>query len=227
MVRYSISQHSDGNMLVAVDDQLFVEGKRNREKYLTDQHIQQAIVCRPIHGTNIRTVTPTDAGQIFLDCDGFITTAPGVAIGATVADCLPVWFWDETQQVVGIVHAGWRGAQAGIVPLMAQKLQQEFGCLPENISAAIGPCIQQCHFAVRQDVLDQFLTYPQFVAARDNQTFLDLPGIVREQLLQEGISPTNLTTSDECTTCLTEKYFSYRRDKPNPIEVMLAYIMRC
>ncbi len=227
MIQRGISNRANGNMLVAVGDQLFAEGKRNREQFLAGEHIQEAIVCRPIHGTNIRTVTPADAGKIFLDCDGFIATTPGVAIGATVADCVPVWFWDETQQVVGIVHAGWRGVTAGIIPLMAQKLQQEFGCQLKNISAAIGPCIQQCHFAVRHDVLEQFSNYPQFVAARAGETFLDLPGIVREQLRQTGISPTNLTISDECTTCLPEKYFSYRRDKPNPIEVMLAYIVRC
>ena len=43
-----------------------------------------------------------------------MTTAPGLAIGASTADCGPVLFADAQARVIGSAHAGWRGALGGV-----------------------------------------------------------------------------------------------------------------
>ena len=55
-------------------------------------------------------------------------------------------------------------------------------------------------------------------------SFINLSGVIRAQLLELNILDKNIIISRECTYCLTHKYFSYRRDKPEEVEAMLAYI---
>ena len=54
---------------------------------------------------------------------------------------------------------------------------------------------------------------------------VDLLSIIKKQLLSLGVKPENISSSDECTFCNVEKYFSYRRDKPEKAHSMIAYIV--
>ncbi len=45
-----------------------------------------------------------------------------------------------------------------------------------------------------------------------------------EQLLAAGALANKINISSECTHCLKDKYFSYRRDQVYGPETMLAYI---
>ncbi len=53
---------------------------------------------------------------------------------------------------------------------------------------------------------------------------IDLAGIVSAQLQKAGVQTNNIQTSTECTFELANKYFSYRRDKPETVEAQLAFI---
>jgi hypothetical protein len=41
--------------------------------------------------------------------DAVITNNKGVLLGVQVADCVPVLLYDAKKNVIGVVHAGWRG----------------------------------------------------------------------------------------------------------------------
>ncbi len=47
--------------------------------------------------------------------DALVTDRPGLALGIITADCAPVLLADPQAGVVGAVHAGWRGAVAGVL----------------------------------------------------------------------------------------------------------------
>src|SRR5262249_36159447 len=49
------------------------------------------------------------------DADGVATRARGVALGVVTADCVPVLMLARAAGVVAAVHAGWRGAAAGVL----------------------------------------------------------------------------------------------------------------
>lgn len=53
---------------------------------------------------------------------------------------------------------------------------------------------------------------------------IHMVGIIIRQLREKSIKQENINATDECTFDLNEKYFSYRRDKPETIEAMVAYI---
>ncbi len=44
-----------------------------------------------------------------------VTTRRDVALGIVTADCAPVLLADAEAGVIGAVHAGWRGAVAGVL----------------------------------------------------------------------------------------------------------------
>ena len=57
------------------------------------------------------------------------------------ADCVPIIFYDQINNTIGCVHAGWKGAFSGIIENLIDKLigiNKKF-----KITASVGPCIQQ------------------------------------------------------------------------------------
>ena len=46
--------------------------------------------------------------------DGIIITKPSIALIRT-ADCVPVVLFDETADIAGVFHSGWRGTELKIV----------------------------------------------------------------------------------------------------------------
>ena len=87
-----------------------------------------------------------------LERDGLITDERGVTLTIFTADCTPILFYDPIRQAVGAAHAGWRGTAAGIAARTVTAMVQEFGCHPDHIRAAIGPCIGPCCFETDEDV---------------------------------------------------------------------------
>ena len=39
----------------------------------------------------------------------------GIALGVVTADCVPIILYDIKNEIIGCVHAGWKGAYSGII----------------------------------------------------------------------------------------------------------------
>ena len=147
-------------------------------------------------------------------CDGLVTTDTSVSIGIFYADCTPVLLYDPVKKCVCTVHCGWRGTVKGFAGKCAGEMCREFGSVPENIHCAIGPCIGADCFEVGEEVAVEFTGagFEKFVkpGKTADKFYVDLKGVNREFLIRAGIKPENVTVSEECTHCLTEKYFSHR-----------------
>jgi len=73
-------------------------------------------VSRQVHGARIRWHERAGEGWLVLDgYDGHLTAAPGLLLGVSVADCVPVYLTAGSGAVVGVAHAGWRGIAAGVL----------------------------------------------------------------------------------------------------------------
>jgi len=117
------------------------------------------VTVQQTHGSDILAIdAPNDDYSHFLEleADAIITNQPGVMIGVTVADCVPVLLFDPVKGVIGAVHAGWQGCAAQITRQAVQGMEQLFGSRPQDIQAAIGPCIGPCCYEVDQLVKDGF-----------------------------------------------------------------------
>ena len=137
-----------------------------------------------------------------------MTALSGVGLVVQTADCVPILL--ATEDAIGAVHAGWRGASAGVVP-SAVKAFRKILAKRETVRAWIGPAIGPCCYEVGPDVAGRFP--PRFSRPSTGDRLLfDLPGYVRWQLEEAGIRPEGIMQPNGCTFCGGERYASYRRD---------------
>jgi YfiH family protein len=198
------------------------------------------IAIRQFHSNLVLRATAADQSRERpWKADGHITGEPGLLLGVQTADCIPVLVADRKRRVVGAFHAGWRGTVKRIVESGVGRMRVEFGSLPEDLVAAIGPGIGQCCYAIGEEVLSSFES--QFAYASDLFREVDDTDPVRakypmlfltqrapghaplgpalhvdlveancRQLLDAGLKPRSIQVVSGCTSCHPELFFSHR-----------------
>jgi hypothetical protein len=220
-LKYGLSNKADGSMHRHLQ-------KENREKYFRGVGIDPGKVVVPdlVHGAKVEKVDASQGGMIIADTDGLVTETKDLVLSVTLADCPPIFFYDPERPAVGIAHSGWRGTEKAIAKEAVRAMQEEFGTKSGKLLAGIGPGIRKCHFdlSIEGNALHFEKNYPGLTSKQGGRMTIDLPGIIKEQLLQCGLKPENIEDSGLCTFCENESFFSYRRDKPAEIDSMVAYI---
>jgi len=156
-----------------------------------------------VHGAAVARVDKL--GGSVDDVDALVTDQRGVAIFATFADCYPIVLWDPEKRVAGLVHAGWRGTQAGVAAAAVNFMREEYGC--RHIRAGIGPGICGRCYEVGDDVAGKFDA--RFVKPGENgKWLLDLSAANVAQLEGAGVKAVY-----EIGMCTKESYLfpSHRR----------------
>ncbi len=178
------------------------------------------VMTRQTHTDIVRVVTEKDCKGLchrdYPECDGLVTNTPGVALLVFTADCTPLLFHDPVTGAVGAAHAGWRGTAKAIGVKCVEAMCENFGCKPENIRAAIGPNIAQCHFETDADVPEAMVAAfgeeaKAHIEKRGEKYFLDLKAINALALRRCGV--TNIDISDNCTYCECDRFWSHRVTK--------------
>jgi len=173
--------------------------------------------------------------------DGLIANALSLLLAVKTADCVPVLVADIRRRVVAAFHAGWRGTVARIVEKGVGEMRHQFGSLPRDLRAAIGPCIRRCCYQVGHGVRAEFES--QFSYADDlfeevfdsnaihvrypllflNQRapghgdlgpeiHLDLVEANRRQLEDAGLREEHISVIEGCTACDITRFFSHRTE---------------
>lgn len=146
--------------------------------------------------------------------DAVVTTQPGLAIGVSTADCVPVLLAHGTAGVIAAAHAGWRGALAGVLEAAVAAMER-LGAARGGIVAAVGPAISQTAYEVGEDFERNFLAEdPEsegFFTRPDKaaRPHFDLPGYVAARLERTEIA--RVDTLKICTYAAEDRLFSYRR----------------
>lgn len=167
--------------------------------------------CYQIHSPTVITVTQPWAERP--QADAMVTREAGFALCILTADCVPVLFADPIARVIGAAHAGWRGAFEGVCEATIEAMEA-LGADRDNITAAIGPAIQQASYEVGPEFRDTWVgahewTDRLFKAGDDDRSFFDLTGYVRTTLLSEGVAAIDNLGHDTCA--MENTYFSNRR----------------
>lgn len=177
--------------------------RRNRELVAESLAVDVGgiVMGRQVHGTAVLdgdspATNRSDSGPL-PEVDGHTTVAPDRPLLVLVADCLPVALASEDR--VAMVHCGWRGLAGGIL----DNALDHFG---SPVSAAVGPGIGQCCYAVGEEVLAAFRDVP---AAADGR-MLSLRAVAEARLRARGVE--QIEQIDLCTACNEDLFFSHRRD---------------
>lgn len=181
---------------------------------------KKLVMTRQIHSDIVRVVTEKDALGLchrdYPECDALVTCTPGVTLLVFTADCTPLLFHDPVTGAVGAAHAGWRGTAKAIGVKTVEAMVSNFGCKPENIRAAIGPNIAQCHFETDADVPQAMRAafgeeVERYIEKRGEKYHLDLKGINALALGRAGV--THIEISGACTYCQCDRFWSHRVTK--------------
>ncbi len=169
----------------------------------------ELIRVRQVHSPDVVRVTGAWSGDP-PEADAMVTDRAGLVLGIVTADCAPVLFADREAGVVGAAHAGWRGANQGVIANTVAAMAA-LGARPEKIVAVIGPCIAQESYEVDPPFREHFEQGDAqfFRAGRAGHWQFDLPGYVAARLEQAGvgwIESLNLDTYTE-----QGLFHSYRR----------------
>lgn len=184
---------------------------KNREYFYNALNIKSAKIAYPdqVHSASVQTAT---GPGIYSRTDALVSNQTGLFLAVQTADCTPLFLFDPRNNVIGVIHAGWRGCVSGIIENTFKKMETEFGSDPKNIVAAAGPCLQPCCFEVREDVFSLFDEKFLKPHARKEKKILDIPEFINSELSRLGVLSDNFEISSVCTKCDVENYYSYRRD---------------
>ena len=180
---------------------------------------QVVVSVKQVHGTDVLVVDRALAGARIFDggWDALVTDQPGVLLTVRTADCVPVLMHDPIRGVVAAVHAGWRGAVAGIVPQTVAVMATRFGSQPASLRVSIGPSVGSCCYEVDEPVLSRlrasYADWQSLVQETGPGTAkLNLRGLVRGQARSAGVREDDIHSVSLCTICHPALFHSYRRD---------------
>ncbi len=202
------------------DPRYNVEGNRSTLTRAFDLQPHQLLTINQVHGADVLVIdepNPDLSHFLSVDSDAIITNQTGMLVGVLVADCVPVLLYDRDNQVAAAVHAGWRGAAAGLIGKTIGAMQANFGTDPGKLQAAVGPCIGAHKYEVDRPVRDAFRKGTGLWESITTETGLgkwqlDLSRSCQLQLEGAGIAAARIEVAQECTCCHRELFFSYRRD---------------
>jgi YfiH family protein len=194
---------------LTADDPAGVAENRRRAVTAAGGDPAHATMAWQVHGSDVREVTDEPAGGRFLEpgkepfprSDGLVTSLSGRPLMLLTADCVPVAVARAGGGRVAVLHAGWRGLEAGICERGAEVVGGE-------VVAAVGPGAGPCCYEVGDDVAGRLRARFGDDVVRERHA--DLWLCARRAL--EAAGAREVVVAGECTICSPDRYFSHRRD---------------
>lgn len=176
----------------------------------------QVLAPHQTHSSDVICVEEAweDTAQGRPEADAVVTKRKGLALGIVTADCGPVLFADIEAGVIGAAHAGWRGAQGGVLENTIAAMEK-LGAERARIAAAIGPTIAQPSYEVDAPFKQRFTPddedHFEPSEARDGtpRWRFDLPGYIGAQIALSEVQKIHDLRRD--TFPHPMRYHSYRR----------------
>ncbi|MDF2608296.1 MAG: laccase [Bacillales bacterium] len=187
-----------------------------------------------VHGNNITKINKSHIGKGSIKYsdnvgkyDAMYTFDSNILLTTFYADCVPIYFYVPNKKCIALAHAGWKGTSLGIGINLVNKLNADENILPDEIYAVIGPSIGSCCYEVNKEVIDSINkmfvapVYQEFYNVIDKNKYkLDLKLANKLLLMQSGIKEENILSTEYCTSCTNDLFYSYRRDKNNTGRMM-------
>ena len=182
----------------------------NRERLAATYgcHLDDMVFLDQCHGTRVALVEHALSAT-----DAAVTTTVGLPLVIQVADCTPIVLVDPVARVLGVAHAGWRGAVGGIGPATVEAMVAK-GAERARLHAWLGPGVDVSRYEVGPEVMDAAITCGGATAVVEvsGSTHLDTGALNRIMLEAAGV-PSDQITASELTTA-DRRLFSDRHARP-------------
>ena len=170
---------------------------------------EQMAWSKQVHGDKISLVSSPVGLEGY---DALVTNTAGILLTVSVADCTPILIFDQKNDVVAAVHAGWKGTAAKLVRKTLDLMALKYGSLGTDCFAYIGTCIDECSFEVGEEVAEQFDSPFKRFDPQRHKYFVDLKKANATQCLEFGIPEGQLEVSPFSTVLHNGDYFSHRKE---------------
>ncbi len=194
------------------DDQTRVAENRRRVADWMGVPASHLLTAHQIHSPDVVIVREPFPG-VRPKADAVVTDRPGIAVGASTADCGPVLFADAEARIVGAAHAGWKGAFSGVLENTIAAMEG-LGARRERIVAVLGPSIGPNNYEVGPEFVARFVeadanNIGYFApSAKSGHAMFDLNLYTVDRLTRAGVTADGL---GRCTYAEEDLFYSYRR----------------
>jgi YfiH family protein len=150
--------------------------------------------------------------------DGLVTNLKNIVLGVYTADCCPIIVYDEESAIIGVIHAGWRGAKNGIIEEVIKAMNNmalNLKIKNLKINAVIGPTIHQKSYETGPEFFEEFINEDKnnqqfFIPSKKAHHYLfDLISYVKQKLAAQNIYSIDDLNIDTYSNPLN--FYSYRR----------------
>lgn len=157
------------------------------------------------------------------EADAMLTAVPGLTLTIRSADCQTFALVTEDAGVSGVIHAGWRGLLANVIPATFALLRERFGVAETAMHIIAGPslCLRCAEFTDPHAELPGI--DPRFFHGR----CVDLQGIAQAQLTTCGVSPAHISRMPGCPRCQPDVYWSYRGGDRDAVRAGKCNVLSC
>ncbi|NBB90084.1 MAG: hypothetical protein GVY23_02635 [Spirochaetes bacterium] len=179
------------------------------------------VTVKQVHSREVAVASSGERPHTETEADGIVTDDRRLALGVTVADCMPIFLHDFETGAFAVLHSGWRGT--GIVSDAVRLMHRRYAAAPENIEALLGPSIRSCCYRVDEGRADLFadLWGEHAVIRREGGPYLDLLQANVDLLESSGVK--RISAAAECTAC-NGSLGSLRREGAADFTRMMAVI---
>jgi YfiH family protein len=177
-----------------------------------------AVLGNQVHGTTIVYVDRGDGWILMEGVDGLVTTAAGVLLTVTVADCIPVYL-AVPGKGIALLHAGWRGTAGGILLRGLERLLRATKAVESEVVMHCGVGICGSCYEVGSEVISGC----GLARVGPGPWHLDLRHTLADQAAGLGIR--RVSISSHCSAHHRPSFFSHRASKGSDGR-MVAYLGR-
>jgi polyphenol oxidase len=175
-------------------------------------------LIRQVHRADVAVARKRDSEWSPSEADVIVSDDPTLVVAVRTADCAPILLADRRRRAVGAVHAGWRGTVQSAARAGVSAMTREFGSDPDDLIAAIGPCLGVCCGEVGEEVVEAFRAAGHgeeeidrwFSIGPGGRFHLHLARANRDQLVNAGVRADNIHVADLCTRSYPDVFHSYR-----------------
>ncbi|MBU0766323.1 polyphenol oxidase family protein [Patescibacteria group bacterium] len=180
-------------------------------------NIQNIAGLNQVHGNRIIKVNESLARTE--DADGIFTDQKNLVLTVRTADCQPFIIFVPDKNILGVIHAGWRGLIAGVIP----NFFKVSGIDPHEALVAAGPSLCKSCSVFENPEAEISALGSEFIDGNN----VDLQRAAESQLFELGVKPENFQRHPDCTYCKSETYWTYRGGDREAVLNGYTNVMAC
>ena len=215
-----------GNLAYQVDDGRGVKERRQLLADLLNTDAKRFVFVHQHHSDKIQKVTLNDLGkgansfESGVDVDALYTHEKNVPLCIFHADCVPIFFVDETTNLAGIIHAGFKGTLIHVASKSIQQVVKDESINISNLKFYIGPYRTPSSFSIDEETRQQIIDAGYEKAIIDDRFDNGLANII--DLNRLGVKDEQITLSNLDTYSDDRFYSAYQK---TPVGRLVSLIM--